>query len=616
MKQLNFLFGPNSSGKSSFLKAMMFISKNLFPLNTGRTIYKLSDDVDLGSFKDIVTNNDTSKVVSFEIELEGTYLFPKKEFLSLEDFSENGLRELNLFDELFEVSNMVEILSKLQHSSFFNVMEELINDIQLERGPQLKMLYEKILEKCVINSTFTIEFKNIENSTNLSKIIIKDNIKHSDIGKNYNYANLGHTNTLIPTEENEDYIYLLNDSLITSLLSGFFEFPFDSKFEYPKNFPNLNQFLNDLIDYSQNTTLRYFTIPPYEEWEKYDSLEKKNIYYELLKFIYISYRLIPNNLFRFFLIKHLPLTRINPRAKYIMENNEFSDDDYYALLNLVNEEQNKIFKDKEELKDLSEKENLLEYFQIKTKKESENNKDGYNKNIYLLSNFYLQLFFNSFYYLKCNEEVGRIFILNNIGSIFNFSTASSGLIQLFPVILYLNILNKNNFMQLNIAKNELKVGDQYWFDRFYIYSDNIDVNDLVITYGDFSFDNLGKKVCNKCFAQLYIEQPELHLHPKLQSQLAELFTDTIQDSNKESIITIETHSEHLIRKMQVQIAKGELSKDKVGVWYFDNSGGTTKIKEMKIDENGLFKEDWPRGFFDDSINLTMELFEALRKRKN
>jgi len=64
VKPLTFLFGPNGSGKSSFIKAMMFLSKNLFPLNTGKTIYKISDDVDLGSYKDIVTNNDVSKEYS------------------------------------------------------------------------------------------------------------------------------------------------------------------------------------------------------------------------------------------------------------------------------------------------------------------------------------------------------------------------------------------------------------------------------------------------------------------------------------------------------------------------------------------------------------------------
>ena len=84
----------------------------------------------------------------------------------------------------------------------------------------------------------------------------------------------------------------------------------------------------------------------------------------------------------------------------------------------------------------------------------------------------------------------------------------------------------------------------------------------------------------------------------------------------DNCMIIETHSEHLIRKLQVLIAKGELAREKVGVWYFKKVNGITKVEKMEIDENGLFKNDWPDGFFDDSTDLTMELFEALRKRKN
>jgi len=73
---------------------------------------------------------------------------------------------------------------------------------------------------------------------------------------------------------------------------------------------------------------------------------------------------------------------------------------------------------------------------------------------------------------------------------------------------------------------------------------------------------------------------------------------------------IETHSEHLIRKIQVLIANGELDRDKVSVMYFDNNEGSTKIKKMEIEENGFFKEPWPYGFFDDSANLSWELLTA------
>jgi predicted ATPase len=105
------------------------------------------------------------------------------------------------------------------------------------------------------------------------------------------------------------------------------------------------------------------------------------------------------------------------------------------------------------------------------------------------------------------------------------------------------------------------------------------------------------------------EQPELHLHPQLQTKLASFI---VSNNQKNKVKIIETHSEHIIRKVQVLIAKGELGKDKVAVYYFDKDqkSGVTSIKEMEMEDNGFFKDPWPDGFFDDSYNLTKELLRA------
>ena len=58
------------------------------------------------------------------------------------------------------------------------------------------------------------------------------------------------------------------------------------------------------------------------------------------------------------------------------------------------------------------------------------------------------------------------------------------------------------------------------------------------------------------------------------------------------------------------IAKGIFERNNISVYYFENCNGKTMAKLMDMDEKGLFVEDWPNGFFDDSNDLTLELFNA------
>lgn len=113
------------------------------------------------------------------------------------------------------------------------------------------------------------------------------------------------------------------------------------------------------------------------------------------------------------------------------------------------------------------------------------------------------------------------------------------------------------------------------------------------------------------------EQPELHLHPAAQAQLADLFVENVIDNRSEKII-IETHSEHLIRKLQVLVANPNInfSNDQVAIYYVDKDiNNNSVVQKMEICENGQFEKEWPSGFFDKSYELTKQLLIANRKRK-
>ena len=109
-----------------------------------------------------------------------------------------------------------------------------------------------------------------------------------------------------------------------------------------------------------------------------------------------------------------------------------------------------------------------------------------------------------------------------------------------------------------------------------------------------------------------IEQPELHVHPRLQVELGDLFA---QQAVKGGIFLVETHSEHLMLRLLRRIEEthsGELPEGKppvrpnqVSVVFVEQVDGEVKTTPLGIDETGEFKDRWPHGFFHERAD---ELF--------
>jgi len=109
---------------------------------------------------------------------------------------------------------------------------------------------------------------------------------------------------------------------------------------------------------------------------------------------------------------------------------------------------------------------------------------------------------------------------------------------------------------------------------------------------------------------LLVEQPEVHLHPAAQAQLADLFLSNL-DGGRQCIV--ETHSEHLVLRLRRRIAEGKVDPAKVRLFYVGKPGKQTRIKPLDIDKNGMVPE-WPKGFFDDGYGEAMRIAEARLRR--
>lgn len=91
-----------------------------------------------------------------------------------------------------------------------------------------------------------------------------------------------------------------------------------------------------------------------------------------------------------------------------------------------------------------------------------------------------------------------------------------------------------------------------------------------------------------------IEQPEVHVHPKLQADIGDLLAEAIK-SEKQFII--ETHSEHLILRLQRLVRNKLLEPEDVSVIYVSRRPEGAKAERLHLDEDGDFIDEWPNGFF-------------------
>jgi predicted ATPase len=97
---------------------------------------------------------------------------------------------------------------------------------------------------------------------------------------------------------------------------------------------------------------------------------------------------------------------------------------------------------------------------------------------------------------------------------------------------------------------------------------------------------------------LILEQPEIHLHPKLQMNLADFFISMILSGKN---VLLETHSDHIVNRISRRIL--ELSNEnlvsKTNMLFFENIDGNPSLKTIEINPNqGIV--NWPKGFFDQS----------------
>ncbi len=103
---------------------------------------------------------------------------------------------------------------------------------------------------------------------------------------------------------------------------------------------------------------------------------------------------------------------------------------------------------------------------------------------------------------------------------------------------------------------------------------------------------------------LIIAQPEIHLHPSIQANLADYFIEQSKEMGKKYII--ETHSEYFLNRLRLAIVEKTIKPSDVSIYFFENTPEGTQKHKIEFTENGQIKNA-PKGFFETYMMDVMEI---------
>ncbi|MCY4276036.1 MAG: DUF3696 domain-containing protein, partial [Gammaproteobacteria bacterium] len=112
---------------------------------------------------------------------------------------------------------------------------------------------------------------------------------------------------------------------------------------------------------------------------------------------------------------------------------------------------------------------------------------------------------------------------------------------------------------------------------------------------------------------ILMEQPEIHLHPAVQSELADVMVDVIK--SRDIQIIVESHSEHFLRRLQLRVAENKkVSHKDIKLLYFAQNKGKAIVSDLSLNQWGEI-ENWPREFFGNAMEEIAEIAEYSLERK-
>jgi len=103
---------------------------------------------------------------------------------------------------------------------------------------------------------------------------------------------------------------------------------------------------------------------------------------------------------------------------------------------------------------------------------------------------------------------------------------------------------------------------------------------------------------------VWMEQPEIHLHPRVQANLADTFISAIKSyeggAPRNLQLIVESHSEHLLTRLQLRVAEGVLNPEDIAIYFVTEGEEGADLEPLRINLYGDI-ENWPEDFFGDEM---------------
>lgn len=113
---------------------------------------------------------------------------------------------------------------------------------------------------------------------------------------------------------------------------------------------------------------------------------------------------------------------------------------------------------------------------------------------------------------------------------------------------------------------------------------------------------------------ILVEQPELHLNPRLAIWMGDVLITAIRQGKS---LLVETHSEHIVLRLRRRIAEGALKSEELALYFTMRSleEGKSSLQRIPLDESGQLIEKWPEDFWGEDYAETYRILKAIISRK-